>query len=587
MEPAEGQTKLPENIPASKNPFSGVRFRDFIYLAHILGQKERALLGFALVLALISGTTAAGLFFFTHTNESPRTGGVIREGLLRPPERINPLFLSNNDTDRDISMLLFSRLFTYDADGALQPEIAESYSISEDGRSYSVSLKKDVKWHDGEPLTADDVVFTVKSIQDPLYKSSIRPNWQGVTIERLGDYEVRFVLRQPYSPFLQNLALAVIPEHIWKKIPPDSASLAELNAKPIGSGPYMAGEFERDSNGVITRYTVNANPSFFLEGPYIKTVEFSFFDSEQNLLQAFRAGLIDSVGTVSARNADTFKKAGASVFAIRIPRVFAVFLNESNAALKDKTTRQALALAIPRDELISDVLGGGAIKIDSPIPPGSFGFNPDIVPTPFDIELAKSLLEKSGWKDLDGDGLREKKAAKKGASSTPLKLTLATSDWNDLASSVEAIRGYWRNIGVETELKILPINELEADIIRPRAYDSLLFGEILGRDPDPFAFWHSSQLKDPGLNIALYHSKKVDTLMEDARRANDRADVEAKYREFQKILDQDFPSIFLYSPTHFFAARTNIRGINLKSLGIPADRFSLMRLWYIKTKRIF
>ncbi|OHA01510.1 MAG: hypothetical protein A3C11_01110 [Candidatus Sungbacteria bacterium RIFCSPHIGHO2_02_FULL_49_12] len=587
MIPKDNSPETPKKLPAARFSFRGMGFRDWIYLGHILERKERALLVLFVTIAIVSGTALSARLLYSRTHEAPKRGGVLREGLLRAPERINPLFLSNNDTDRDLTMLIFARLFTYDTEGKLEPEIAEGYSESADGKSYTVNLKQNVLWHDAEPLTADDVVFTIKTIQDPLYKSSLRPNWQGVTIERLGDYQVRFVLKQPYSPFLQNLALAIIPQHIWRRIPPEAASLSELNAKPVGSGPYRFSTLARNTDGIITSYTLEANTSFFEDGPYIQTIQFSFYETEDDLIEAYKAGHIDGVSVVSAKDVSEMKKLGASVHGARIPRVFAVFLNESNPILQDKTVRQALALAIPRDTLITDVLGGGAIIIDTPIPPGSFGHNADVPPTPYDPELARKMLEKAGWVDLNQDGLREKKAAKKKDSPTPLKIALATSDWSDLASTATAITQYWKDVGVETDLKIMPISDLESQVIRPRSYDALLFGEILGRDPDPFAFWHSSQLKDPGLNIALYHSKKVDTLLEDARRLVDRNQILVKYLEFQKIVDSDFPTIFLYSPTYFYAVRNTIHGVSLTTLGIPAERFSNARLWYTKTTRVF
>ena len=287
------------------------------------------------------------------------------------------------------------------------------------------------------------------------------------------------------------------------------------------------------------------------------------------------------------QNIDELKNLGANIYAVRIPQIFAIFLNETNPILADKSLRQALAMAIPKDELIKKVLGGGAIAIETPIPPGTFGFNSNISPTPYDPERAKQTLEKLGWTDLNQDSLREKKSAKKGGEPTPLKITLATSERKDLVDTLQEIKQYWREIGVDTEINSFPINELNSTIIRPRAYDALLFGEILSRDPDLFAFWHSTQLKDPGLNIALYHSKQVDALLEEARRLTDRNQIRERYESFQKILDTDFPTIFLYSPTYYYASDSGVRGINLKTLVLPSERFFSISDWFIKTTRVF
>lgn len=581
------EDKEVSHIGTSRNPFKILSFRDWLYIPHILSRKERALVLLFVTLAILGGIGASLALLAKVTHEAPAAGGTYREGLVRAPERINPLFLSSNDTDRDLVQLIYSKIFSYDAEGNLQPDLAESYSVSPDGKSYTINLRKDVTWHDGKPLTADDVTFTIKSIQDPSYKSSLRPNWQGVTAERLGNYSVRFVLKQPYSPFIQNLSISIIPKHVWEKIPPESASLTEFNLKPVGSGPYRFKNVTRDASGNITDYILEANSNYYREGPYIKAIEFTFYDSEEALIQAYQSNLIDGISVVSAKNVELLRNVGASITAARMPRIFAVFLNDANPALKDKNVREALAMAIPRDELIAKVLGGGAIPIDSPIPPGTFGYNSKIVKTPYDVEGAKALLEKAGWKDFNKDGLREKKTPKPKDPPTPLKITLITSDWSDLAGTAKAIKEYWRVIGVDTEAKILSVSELENSVIRPRRYDALLFGEILGRDPDPFAFWHSSQLKDPGLNIALYHSSKVDSLLEDTRKITDKAQVQKKYEDFQQIVASDFPSIFLYSPTYFYAHRPGVHGIELNTVVLPSERLESVRLWYMKTKHVF
>src|SRR3989344_5017838 len=584
----ETGAREPSSVPDSdmRSP-TRLGFRDWIYMLHIFGRRERAVLLLCLVLALASGSSAAALILFKYTVEAPKAGGTLREGVLHSPKSINPLFISTNDTDRDLVALIYARLFHYDADGNLKPELAEGYEISEDGKSYTVTLRQDVRWHDGTPLTADDVRFTIQTIQDPAFRSSLRANWQGVTIERLGEFRVRFVLKQPYSPFLQNLVLAIVPQHIWGKFTPEEAFLSSFNQKPIGAGPYRFEKLVLGENSEITEYDLVANKDYFGGAPFIRRIEFHVANNEDALVSAYRADEINSIENVSMQNIDELKNLGANIYAVRIPQIFAIFLNETNPILADKSLRQALAMAIPKDELIKKVLGGGAIAIETPIPPGTFGFNSNISPTPYDPERAKQTLEKLGWTDLNQDSLREKKSAKKGGEPTPLKITLATSERKDLVDTLQEIKQYWREIGVDTEINSFPINELNSTIIRPRAYDALLFGEILSRDPDLFAFWHSTQLKDPGLNIALYHSKQVDALLEEARRLTDRNQIRERYESFQKILDTDFPTIFLYSPTYYYASDSGVRGINLKTLVLPSERFFSISDWFIKTTRVF
>ena len=583
MDPFHSET--PPDIP--KNPFRILTPKDWLYLPHLLSRKERALLVFFTALALFGGVAGGMGILSRFMHEAPARGGTYREGMIRPPERINPLFLSNNDTDRDLVNLMYAKLFAYSPSGALMPDLAESYLISDDSKTYTIELKKNARWHDGGRVTADDVIFTIRAIQNPDYKSSLRPNWQGVSVERLGDYTVRLILKQPYSPFIQNLALPILPQHIWARIPAENASMAETNIRPVGSGPFVFKSLERDGEGVITKYRLSANQRYHSEGPYIQSVEFSFYDDEQSLMQAYIAGKIDGISVVSAKSLERLKNLGASIYAIKMPRVFAVFLNESAPVLKDKDVRRALALAVPKEELIKNVLGGGAVPIDSPIPPGIFGFNPELEKIAYDPAAAQKLLDRAGWKDLNGDGIREKKSAKKSEKPAELSFTVMTSDWKDLKGTAEALSAYWKKIGVKAEVHSMPVSNLETSVIRPRKYDALLFGEILGRDPDPFSFWHSSQLKDPGLNIALYHSPRVDLLLEQARKTTSRDEIEDKYFKFQAVIAEDFPTIFLYSPLYYYTQRPWIRGAGMETITVPSERFENASRWYIETKRVF
>lgn len=536
---------------------------------------------------LISGLTLSLHTYFRVTIVKPAFGGTYREGLLKEPRFINPIYASSNDTDRDITELIFSGLIRYTPEGAPEPDLAESFEVSADGKTYTVRLREKLYWHDGKAIDADDVLFTIKTIQNPEFKSPWRQNWQGVSLEKLDERTIQFVLKQPYAPFVENLTIGILPEHLWTHILPQSAALTELNLKPVGSGPYRFKSFTRLADGSITSYSLGAYRNAHHGRPNIKEIIFSFYPTELEMIAAYRKDEIDGASAISAKSVPPLEKTDITLFHIRTPRVIGIFLNGAQQeAFTDKKVRLALTHAIDINSVIAEVLGGAADISPSPIPPANSSFNSDIKPLDYDPELAKKLLSEAGWKDSNNDGLLDKTERKGGKRIViPLKIELTTSDFPELSQTAQVIKEMWRKIGVDAEIKILNSSDLETSVIRPRAYQALLFGEIFGHDPDPFAFWHTSQIKDPGLNIALYSNRKADSLLEEARRTSDNKKREELYRQFQKVVVDDAASIFLFSPVSFYGTRKSVQGVNIGRITLPHERFSHIEEWYIKTRR--
>ncbi|MBI2640026.1 MAG: hypothetical protein HYW90_04030 [Candidatus Sungbacteria bacterium] len=570
-----------------KIPIPKLEKKRWLYLPRLFSGREKTIFYGLIIVALISGTALSLRTYLRFTVIKPAFGGTYREGLLKGPRFINPIYAASNDTDRDITELVFSGLVRYSPEGNPEPDLAETFEISEGGKNYTIRLRENLLWHDGESIDADDVLFTIKTIQNPEFKSPWRQNWQGVTVEKLDRRTVRFSLKQPYAPFIESLSIGIIPEHLWARISPQSAALTELNLKPVGSGPYRFDSFTRLEDGSVTSYTLSAFKYAPHGRPHIKKIIFSFYPTETETLAAYRKNEIDGVSAISAKSVPQVEKTDIILLPLRIPRVIGIFLNSSQqSAFAEKKVRTALTLAIDAGDIIQKILGGAAEPIASPIPPANSSFNENIPLAPYDIERAKMLLAEAGWKDSDKDGILDKTELKnKKRTVTPLKIEITTSDFPELSETAAAIKEMWRAVGVDTEIKIMNSPDLEISAIRPRAYQALLFGEIFGHDPDPFAFWHTSQIKDPGLNIALYSNRKVDSLLEEARRTADNNTRKDLYQEFQKIVAEDAASIFLFSPISFYGVRNSISGITIGRIALPHERFSHIEEWYIKTKR--
>ena len=512
----------------------------------------------------------------------PAEGGTLREGIVGTPYLVNPV-LASTDADRDLAALIYSGLMKPDGRGGLEKNLAENYSISENGLIYTFQLKENLFWHDGEPVTADDVVFTINAAKNPAIKSPIRANWEGVEIETPDPRTVKFSLKKPYAPFLENTTLGILPKHVWKNAAPEQFSLSEFNRQPVGSGPYQVKKNKRSSAGIITAYELKSFGDYALGKPLIPKMEILFYNSESEMLSAYEIGNIDSIGTISTLGVAKIKQSRSSVKTLILPRIFGVFFNQNKSEIiRDQKVRLALDMALNKENLVGEILNGYGIFLNGPLPPGIID-QTNI--SAFNLDEAKNILEKSGWKYNEEKGVREKSA--KGKTSIELAFSISTANTPELVKTADAVKNMWQAIGAKVEVRLYEIGDLNQSVIRPRDYESLLFGQVVGRDPDPFAFWHSSQRNDPGLNIALYANKTVDGILESARTLNDVGARKNKYIEFEKEVIKDTPAIFLYSPYYLYVLPQKLLGFNTETATVPAERFANVSKWHLYTARVW
>ena len=563
------------------------------HLPKVLSKKERNLIVFLFFIAVGTLIIIPISGFYHFTRPVPDFGGSLAEGLVGVPQHINPLLAQNNDADKDLVSLIYDGLLRYDSLGKLENGLAESYEISEDGLAYTFKLRNNLKWHDGQSLTADDVVFTVLTAQNSDYGSSQKIVWQGVEVSKTDDRTVIFKLKNKYAQFLSNATLGIMPKHIWENVKPTSFDLSDFNIKPVGSGPYKFSKVRRDTAGSIKSFELAAFEKYYASKPYISKIVFKFYQSEDDMIAAYNNNEIEGLGFVSPQKLNSIQFPGQlKIMELRLPRYFAVFFNQNHSKqLSDKNVRLALNYATNRNNLVEKILNGNGIVVNSPMLPGIIDIPELSSKQEFNVELAAKNLEDAGWAyaaTSSNDTKIREKALPLPKPGEPLKLEikLTTSDWPELIAVGNEIKKQWEIIGVAINLEILPLTELQKTI-KERDYDALLFGEVLALDPDPFSFWHSSQKRDPGLNLALYDNKDADKLLEDARQTLDNPTRLSKYDEFQKIIANDIPTVLLYSPDYLYAQPAKIKGNDTELISMPSNRFDTVSKWYIETKRIW
>lgn len=576
---------LLEKFNAWRATFNWPTLNQWRQFFSITNRRERHWLGFFSTLALVGALILGFRFYLYSTVIGPAPGGSLNIALVGSPRFLNPVLNQVSDVDKDLSAMIFSGLMKYNQQGELVPDLAAKYNIGDNGKLYEVTLKENIKWQDGQPLTVDDVLFTIQTIQNQEYRSPIRPLWQGIESEKVDDQTIRFKLKNVYVSFLSNLTFGVLPKHLWEHIEPAQFALNELNLKPIGSGGYRFSKLQKDKNGTIKSLELTAFSDYFDGQPFIDKLTFYFYSSENDAFAAYKKTEADVFSFASVKNfVDTKNKetSGFNIFSIGLPRYFAVFFNQSqNKFLADKTVRRALALATDRNEMITSVFGGFGQIANSPLLPGMTGYSDEIKALPLSLNEATSTLAAAGWKDADGDGVLEI-----GKNNEKLEINLTTIDWSELIQIAQIIKAQWAKIGVKVNLDIRETATIQTDVIKPRQYQALLFGEVIGEEPDLFHFWHSSQKIESGLNLSLYDNPDADKLMSQAMEDLNKDSRAQKNQQIATLVANDLPAIFLFSPNYLLLAKKSILGIELKNLDTSPSRFSEINRWYLKTQRV-
>jgi ABC-type transport system substrate-binding protein len=662
---------MPEEIPSDKTSISFFSWKQFWQFCRI---EEKIALCFFLIVGLISGLQLAANYRQDQTETLPAFGGSYREGVVGQPRFLNPLYSPANDPDQDIIELVFSGLMKYDGKGNLIPDLAESYQISEDGKCYLFRLRENLFWHDHEPLTVDDVIFTIRTIQNPDYRSPLRAGWLGVELEKLSDREINITLETPYASFLETATTKIIPRHIWKETPALTFPLAVSSTLSfIGSGPYRFQNLNLDNQKQVQSLDLEFFDRYYLDDlPYIAQVSFRFYQDQEALLKGAQRGEIDGF-TITDPNNLEIDSLNFSAQRLSMPRYFSVFFNPGESQLlATGAVRRALNYAIDKEKLVEQIAPDRSQAIDSPILPEFYGFSSPEIKYDYDPIKAADILEELGYKMNEETGYREKaptvqseifksdlKVGSQGnevrslqeclaefpdiypegeatgyfgnktkeavikfqeayseeildpwgftegtglvsrttrnklnevcfateKKSNLLEFTLTTIEQTHLIRLAQALKQQWKEIGVKVVIEYWPAAELENEVISSRNYQALLIGQVLTSIPDPLPFWHSSRKREPGVNLALYESKEADKLLEEARAIVSLAQKKSLLEEFQDLLINDCPAVFLYQFDYIHFVSKNIQGYETTKVVSPAKRFSNISNWYLRTRR--
>lgn len=534
-------------------------------------KSERIAFVAASAASLVSFIVVASILVFGATKVVPAPGGDVTEGLIGQPEYVNPVTAAG-EADLALMKLVYDNLYG----------VAASVLSSTDGRTWTVRLKENLKWQDGQKLTSDDVVFTVQSIQNPDAASPLAASWQGIAVSRMSELEVQFNLANPYAFFGDNLKnLYILPKHLFANIPPGNWRISDYNLKPIGSGPYRFVSYGKQLNGFISSYNLTAWGDYPGAKALIQNFNFLFFENGADLVKSVNAGQVDGTGNIDPASLSAIERP-YDLFAWRTPGYYAVFFNQSKSLpLQDAAVRRALSIAVDRDSLVANILLGHGSPEYGPIPEGAPNFTM-MSPTASSLDLASGTLDAAGWK-MGAAGLRAKMVQR---TAVPLAVNLTVPDIAFLKKTAQALADTWAKIGVRVTIATGAPGDIANTTVKNRDYEALLFGNVLGPSSDLFAFWDSSQRFSPGLNLAIYENKKVDKLIEGARENVNAASRAAQFAQAENLIAADYPAIFLYSPEYLYVTNKAVRGISPDFLATPSDLSREAAAWYLNTARV-
>jgi peptide/nickel transport system substrate-binding protein len=542
-----------------------------------------------LLIILLTGIIV-GVLLITQQPDSPinsaqpQTGGVYTEGLVGSFQRLNPLFDHYNQPDRDVNRLIFNGLVKFDLQGVAQPDLAESWGYSKDGLTYNFSIKENITWQDGSPFTVDDIIFTIDKMRDPdsVIPTDLKNFWSDIKLNRLNEFNIQFILPEPFSPFLDYLTFGILPEHILGKNSFKEIQESLFNLQPVGTGPYKLDHLIVE-NDKITGVVLSANQSYFGEKPFIDQVIFKYFDNSSDMYTAYNEGEIQGISRVSNEILpEVLRNPDLATYTGRRPELAMVILNLNDTKVdffQDVNVRQALMKSINRSVIINQFLGGQAIEADSPIFPGTWAYYNN-APIAFDPEAAINHLKTAEFVFAgDTDTIRSK-AEKK------LSFSMIYPDDDIHKNIAEQIQKDWKNIGVEVKIEPLPYETIIDDRLVNRNYQAALVDFNLSKypDPDPYPFWDQAQATG-GQNYSQWDNRIASEYIEQARVTTDLAERIRLYHNFQVVFREEMPALLLYYPVYTYAVSTEVKGVQMGSFFDPSDRLENINTWFLLVKR--
>jgi len=534
------------------------------------------LAGLVVGLLLLSEQTG-----FKLVSPVPARGGVYTEGLVGKLQRLNPVLDYYNQADRDVDRLIFSSLIKFDAQGLPISDLASTWGVSFDGLSYNFEIRANAVWHDGEPVTADDVAFTIDLMRDPssVLPEDLRTFWSEIKVNVLSEKALQIMLSEPFSPLMDYLSFGVLPKHLLGGMTYSDIINSEFNLNPIGSGPYKFSKILSEGNQ-ISGVILNSNPEFYGKAPFLQEYVFKYYPDSASAFNAYLQGAVNGVSDLDKTIlSEALRNPGLSVYSAVKPEIAMIIFNLNNSGVEffqEKNIRRALLMGLDRRGMINTFLHGQGVIADVPLLPNTWAFYASNPRIDQNIQQAGDLLKEAGFLiDQAGSGVRKKSG---------IELSFSMVHPNDTYHTLiaEAIKSDWAKLGVSVNLIAVPYDTLVLDYLQPLTYEAALVDLNYSRspDPDPYPFWDQAE-QIGGQNYSQWESVIASQYIEEARVTKDLGERAKLYRNFQVVFAEELPALPLFYPVYNFGIDDSIQGVRVGPMFDQSDRFWNISDWFL------
>jgi peptide/nickel transport system substrate-binding protein len=515
----------------------------------------------------------------------PVTGGTYSEALIGSLGRLNPILDVTNQADRDVNRLLFSGLVRFDDRGVAQPDLAESWGISADGKTYNFSLRANAVWHDNAPVTSEDVVFTVDALRSDAspFPADVKEMWKQVQVNVLDAKTLQFRLPEPFAPFLDYLTFGVLPKHLLGGTSVEAMMNAPFNLQPVGSGPFRFKQFQEE-NGQVKGVVLEAFENYYLGRPYLDEVIFRYYADSAAALAAYRGKEVLGIGQVDeAILKDALAEVDLDLYTGRMPSLTMVLFNLNDPQLpffQDKNIRRALLMALNRQRMVDVLKNGQAIVADGVVFPGTWAYYENMERVEYNPEQALELIKEAGYTfPAEGDQVRSKEGA-------AMRFDLVYPESPEFARLAAQIAESWNELGMNVTPKGVPFDQLVSGYLEPHAFQAALveFSFMRSPDPDPYPFWDQAMISG-GQNYAQWDDRAASEYLEKARVTFDYGERARLYRNFQVRFMMELPALPLFYPVYSYGVDGSIQNVRMGPLFDAADRFQNITGWYLRARR--
>lgn len=491
-------------------------------------------------------------------SRTPPYGGRIVLGSIGEPSNLIP-YISTDSASHEVSTLLYTSLLEYDKDLNIVPLAAESFEVLRDGRLLRFTLRRDIRWEDGAPLTADDVEFTYQLMRDPKTPTAYAADYMAVSaFRKTGPYSLEVEYEEPFARSLMTWMGSILPKHILEG---QNIATTSFARKPVGAGPFRLKDWDPGS-----RITLTASETYFKGRPYLDEVVYRFIPDLSTMFLELKAGRIDSMSLTPQQylrqtQGPAWEKAWKKYRYLSFGYTFLGY-NLRHPFFENPEVRRALALGIDRDALVSGVMLGQGIPAFGPYKPGTWVYNETLAPYPYDPDKARAMLAQAGWIDRDGDGILDRDGK-------PFAFTILVNQGNDQRiKTAIIIQSQFKALGIKVQIRTVEWAAFIKEFVNKGRFDAVILGWNILQDPDLYDVWHSSRAEPGGLNFTNYRNAEVDALLVQARSTTDLALRKRLYDRFQEILHEEQPYAFLYVPYALPIVAARFQGIEPAPAGI-------------------